>query len=49
MAIVAGLALGHLGQEGLFFQLALVGLGQGLTRAQNHIDEEAADEEDGYQ
>src|SRR6266567_2899917 len=33
VAIVAGLALGHLRQQGLFFQLALVNLGQRLARA----------------
>jgi len=42
----AGLALGHLRQQRLLFQLALVQLGQRLARAHDQVDEEAADVED---
>ncbi len=47
VAVVAGLTLGHLGQQRFFLQLALVNLRQGLSWAQDHVDEETPDEEDG--
>ena len=46
MAVVAGLALGHLCQERFFFELAFVDLCQSLARAQDQVDKKATDEED---
>ena len=47
MAVIAGLALSHLGQKGLLFKLALVNLRERLTWPEDHIDEQPADEENG--
>lgn len=49
MTVVAGLALGHFRQQGLFFQLPLIDLGHRLARAQDHINEQATYEENSYQ
>ena len=46
MAIVTGLALGHLSQQGFFLQLPLVDLCQCLAGTQDHIDEEPTNKED---
>jgi len=46
MTIGAGLTLGHLGEERLFFQLTLVNLRQCLARTENHINEQSPDKEE---
>ena len=46
MTIAARLTLGHLGEQGFFLQLALIGFGKSLTRTENKIDEESTDKED---
>ncbi len=48
VTVVAGRPLGHFGQQRFFLKLAFVDFGQCLARAQNHIDEEAANKEDRY-
>ena len=49
MTVVARLTLGHLCKKRFFLQLPLIDFCQCLPRAQNHVDEKAADEEDRYQ